>query len=94
MLCSKTFLNDCEKLCSLDCLGIGERRDDSNYIYKELQMQLRPWGFYETNLIRKNNPPPLKTNKSNSLDRLSGLMKDLMHRNQLERYHNIIQDQI
>ena len=51
-------------------------------------------GFYETNLIWKNNPPPLKNNKCNSLGRLSSLVKNLTHRNQLERYHNIIQDQI
>ena len=37
--------------------------------------------------IRKSNHPPLKNNKSNSL-------KNLTHKNQLERYDNIIQDQI
>ena len=30
MLFSKTSLHDYENLCSLDCLGIEERRDDSN----------------------------------------------------------------
>ena len=37
MLFSKTSLHD----CSLDCLGIEERRDDSNYVYKEFKIQLR-----------------------------------------------------
>ena len=46
------------------------------------------------NLIWKDNNPPLKNNKSSSLGRLSSLVKNLTHRNQLERYDNIIQDQI
>ena len=33
MLFSKTSLHDYEKLFSLDCLDIEERRDDSNYVY-------------------------------------------------------------
>lgn len=51
----KTPLHDSEKLCSLDCLGIKERRDDSNYVYKEFQTQLGrgPEMFYKTNLIWK-----------------------------------------
>ena len=53
-----------------------------------------PGGFYETNLIWKDNHSPLKNNKSNSLGRLSNFVKTLTHRNQLERYDNIIQDQI
>ena len=50
---SKTSLHDYEKLCSIDCLGIEERRDDSNYVYEEFQKLLGrgPGGFYETNLI-------------------------------------------
>ena len=32
MLFPKTSLHDYEKLCSLYCLGIKERRDDSNYV--------------------------------------------------------------
>ena len=83
---SKTFLRDYEKLCSLDCLGIEKRRDDSNYVYEEFKKQLGcgPGGFYETNLIWKDNHPPLKNNKSNSLGRLSSLVINLTHRNQLE----------
>ena len=57
MLFSEPSLHDYEKLCSLDCVGIGERRDDSNYVYQEFQKQLGrgPGGFYETNLIWKDN---------------------------------------
>ena len=39
-LFSKTSLHDYEKFCSLDCLGIEEKSDDSNYVYKEFQKQL------------------------------------------------------
>ena len=52
-----------------------------------------PEDFYETNLIWKDNPP-LKNNKSNTLGRLSSVVKNVTHRNQLERYDYIIQDQI
>ena len=36
----------------------------------------------------------MKNNKPNSLGRQSSLVKNLSHGNQLERYDNIIQDQI
>ena len=32
---SKISLNHYEKLCSLDCLGIEERHNDSNHVYEE-----------------------------------------------------------
>ena len=53
-----------------------------------------PGGFFQTKLIWKDNHPPFKSNKSNSLGRLSSLVKKSTHRNQLERSDNIIQDQI
>ena len=37
MLFPKTSLHDYEKLYGLDCLGIEERRDDSNYVYEEFK---------------------------------------------------------
>ena len=39
-----------------------------------------PEDFYETNLIWKDNPP-LKNNKSNTLGRLSSVVKNVTHRN-------------
>ena len=53
MLFSKTSLHDYEKRCSLDCLGIEERRDNSNYVFEEFKTKLGrgPGGLYETNLI-------------------------------------------
>ena len=79
ILFSKTSLYDYEKLCSLDCLGIEETRDDNNYVYEEFEKQVGrgPEGFYETNLIWKDNHPPLKNSRSNSLGRLSSLVKNL-----------------
>ena len=52
MLFSETSLHDYETLCSLDCLGIEERRDDKNYAYEEFKKQLErgPRWFCETDL--------------------------------------------
>ena len=46
------------------------------------------------NLVWNDNHLPLKNNKSISRGRLSGLMKNLTYRNQLQKYDSIIQDQI
>ena len=77
-------------------MGIEERRDNSIYVYEKLQKQFGRGrgGFYETNLIWKDNHPPLKNNKSNIFGRLSSFVKNLTHRNQLKKYDSIIQDQI
>ena len=68
---------------------------DNNYGYKEFQKQLgrRPGGFYKTNLIWKDNHPPLEKKKSSSLGRLSSFIRrKSTHKKQ--RYDSIIQDQI
>ena len=66
-----------------------------NMFNEEFQKQSEcgPRCFYQTNLIWRDNHPPLKNNKSNSLGKLSSLVKNLTHRNRLERCDNIIQDQ-
>ena len=90
----KTSLHDYEKLCSLDSLGV-EMTCDNNYGYEEFQKQLgrRPGGFYKTNLIWKDNHPPLEKKKSSSLGRLSSFItRKSTHKKQ--RYDSIIQDQI
>ena len=71
----------------LRLFGIEERRDDSYDVYKEFQKHLGqgPGIFYETNLISKDNHPPLKNNKSNSLGGLNSLVKNLTNRKQLDR---------
>ena len=95
MLFFKTSLHDYEKLWSLNCLSIKKRRDDSNFCLRGISKIVGAWTgvFYQTNLIWKDNHSPLKNNKTNRLCRLSHLLKNLTHRNQLERYDNIIQYQ-
>lgn len=95
MLYQKTSLHDYEKRSSLDCLGVEGRRDNSNNVYEEFEKQLGggPGGFYKTNLIWRDNHPSLENNKSNNIGLITSLMTNLTHKNQLERYHNIIQDQ-
>ena len=80
MLFSKTSLHDYEKCCSLDCLGFEKGRDNSHYVFEEFQKQMgrELGGFYETNLIWKDNHPPLKNNKSNNLGRVSSVVKNLV----------------
>ena len=53
MLFSKTSLYDYERLCSLDYLGIVNRRKNSYHAYEKFLKQLRsgPRTFFETNLI-------------------------------------------
>ena len=96
MLFSKSSLHDYEKLCSLDCLGVEERRDDTNYVFREFQKYIGrgPEGPYETSWIWKDKYPPLKNSKSNILGRLSSIVENLTHRDELERYNNIIRDQV
>ena len=66
-------LHDYENLCSLDCLGIEEKHEKNNeFIYGEFRKQLGrdSLGNYETNLIWKENHPPLRSNEVYSLGRL------------------------
>ena len=62
-----------EKLCSLGCLGIEERRDHSNYVYEEFQRELGhgSGGFFETNLIWKDNNPLKTTNLTALIDQVA-----------------------
>ena len=51
-------------------------------------------GNYETNLIWKENHPPLRSNKVNNLWRLHSLRKNWISSNKLGKYNKIIQEQI
>ena len=97
ILFTKTSLHDYENLCSLDCLGIEEKHEKNNeFIYGEFRKQLGrdSLGNYETNLIWKENHPPLRSNEVNSLGRLHSLTKNLIRSNKLGEYDKIIQEQI
>ena len=75
---SKTSLHDYENLCSLDCLGIEKKHEKNNeFVYGEFRKQLSrdSAGSYGTNLIWKENHPPLRSNEANSLGRLHTLCK-------------------
>ena len=94
---SKTSLHDYENLCSLDCLGIEEKHEKNNeFVYGEFRKQLGrdSFGNHKTNLIWKENHPPLRSNEVNSLGRLHSLTKNLIRSNKLGEYDKIIQEQI
>ena len=94
---TKTSLHDYENLCSLDCLGIEEKHEKNNeFVYGEFRKQLGwdSFGNYETNLIWKDNHPPLCSNEVNSPGRLYSLTKNLIRSNKLREYDKIIQEQI
>ena len=94
---TKTSLHDCEKLCSLDCFGIEEKHQKNNeFVYGEFRKQIGQdsFGNYETNLIWKENHPPLRSNEVNSLDRLHSLTKNLSQSNKPGEGNKIIQQKI
>ena len=93
----KTSLHGYENLCGLDCLGIEEKHEKNNeFMYGEFRKQLGRDSFenYETNLIWKENHPPLRSKEVNSLGRLHNLTKNLILSNKLGEYDKIIQEQI
>ena len=57
-------------------------------------MQRSPDGWYETTLPWKGNHPPLPNNKSGSLRRLDSLARKLEKSGYLERYNEVIKDQL
>ena len=66
ILFTKTSLHDYENLCSLDCLGIEEKHEKNDeFVYVEFRKQLvrDSLGNYGTNLIWKENYPPLRIMK-------------------------------
>ena len=75
---TKTSLHGYENLCSLDYLGIEEKHEKKNeFVYGEFRKQLARDSLrnYEPNLIWKENHPPLRSNKVNSLGRLNKVNK-------------------
>ena len=55
------MIHDYEKLCSLDCLGVSEKQNKpDDYVYEKFREQLGrgSGGYYETNLIGKENQLP------------------------------------
>ena len=94
MLFSQTSVHDPENLCGLDCLEIEEKHDKSDEsVYEKFRKQLGqgPGGYYETTLIEKENDPPLRNNKVNSLERMKNLIRNLNRSKKVESYDKVKQ---
>ena len=97
MFLTQTSSADYESLCRLDVLGLQDSpTGDQGEIYKEFREQLRrsPDGWYETSLPWKGNHPPLLNNKSGSLRRLESLTRKLERLDLVEKYDQVIKDQL
>ena len=73
-------------------MGIEEKHEKNGEFRKQLGWD--SLGNYETNLIWKENHPPLRSNEVNSLGRLHSLRKNLIRSNKFGEYVKIIQEQI
>ena len=97
MLLTQTSTVDYEELCRLDVLGLEDTAEyDQNTVYAEFKEQLTrdPSGWYETGLPWKGNHPDPPSNKQGSLNRLRSLLRKLKRTSNIEKYNEIIQEQI
>lgn len=98
MFLTQTSSFDYKNLCRLDVLGLEDSTTgDQASVYEEFKEQLKrsPDGWYEVNLPWKGNHPPLPNNKKGSLKRLEALTRKLEKQpGMLERYNDVIQDQL
>ena len=97
MLLTQTSTVDYEELCRLDVLGLEDTAEyDQNTVYAEFKEQLTrdPSGWYETGLPWKANHPDPPSNKQGSLNRLRSLLRKLKRTSNIEKYNEIIQEQI
>ena len=97
MLLTQTSQADHESLCRLDVLGLQNPAvGDQEEVYREFREQLQqsPEGWYQTGLPWKGNHPPLPSNEGGSLRRLDSLLRKLERGNILNRYDNVIREQL
>ena len=97
MFMTQTSSLDYETLCRLDVLGIADSASgDEDEVYSEFKEQLKrdEEGWYEAGLPWKGNHPSLPSNEAGSLRRLTSLVKKLRSQGIIERYDQVIQDQI
>jgi hypothetical protein len=97
MFTTQTSSADYEKLCRHDVLGLEDSATgDQDEVYKEFQKQLQRSSerWYETTLPWKGNHPTLPNNKSGSLRRFNSLARKLDRSDLLERYDQVIKDQL
>ena len=97
MFLTQTSTVDYDNLCRLDVLGLADSATgDQDEVYSEFKEQLSrdEEGWYETSLPWKGNHPSLPSNEAGSLRRLTGLVKKLRSQDMIERYDQVIQEQI
>ena len=97
MFMTQTPSLDYETLCRQDVLGIADSASgDQDKVYSEFKEQLKrdEEGWYETGLPWKGNHPFLPGNEAGNLRRLTTLVKKLRSQGTIERYDQVIQDQI
>ena len=88
---------DYDNLCKLDVLGLADSSTgDQAEVDTEFKEQLTQdaEGWYETGLPWRGNHPPLPSNEVGSIRRLGNLVRKLRSQGTIERYDQVIQDQI
>ena len=97
MVFTQTSHIDYDNLCKLDVLGLADTSTGYQAeVYAEFKEQLTQdaEGWYETRLPWRGNHPPLPSNEVGSLRRLGNLVRRLRSQGTIERYDQVIQDQI
>ena len=95
--CTQTSHVDHDNLRKLDVLGLVDTSTgDQAEIYAEFKEQLTQdaEGWYETGLPWRGNHPPLPSNEVGSIRRLGNLVRKLRSQGTIERYNQVIQDEI
>ena len=97
MFFAQTSHVDYDNLCKLDVLGLADSSTgDQEEVYTDFKEQLTQdeEGWYETGLPWRGNHPPLPSIEVGSLRRLGNLERKLRSQGTIERYDQVIQDQI
>ena len=98
MLLTRSKEKDYEELCKLDVLGLEDNGDgEEDTVYQRFKNQLgrSEEGWYETNILWKDNCEDLSSNKSGSLARLNNLLKRLRSNPTLfKQYNDIFRQQL
>ena len=79
------------------CLGVSKKQDKpDDHVHEKFREQLGrgPGGYYKTDLIGKENHPPIQNNETSSLGRLNNLIRNLNRSESLEAYDKVMQDKI
>ena len=97
-LFTKTSVNDYEKLCDADVLGLKEshyKHDDDVYEKFKKQLKRNKEGWHETGLVWKEGNLPLDNNTNGSLGRLKSLVRNLKRDSEMHKaYDTVIQEQV